>query len=205
MSFEKQSHINSPDTTIYGHQTEISYRVTEPSTPPLDKPYTKGKTFNKCNLRKKVSRLSLAFEKAVSTKADFHPEQTAEHQGVCLIPITINIAFGEQIRALSMKVDKSSTIKLVIQKAIDEYNTLFSKENTKFRIKEDIELFVLKPSKKNGKAKLDMPCFNDEILVCNCYTSNFSLLWKDNPEDVNQMFEWNKAKQQMCKGVCVMF
>jgi hypothetical protein len=83
---------------------------------------------------------------------------------------------------------------------------VFSKENTKFRIKEDAELFILKPSKKNGKAKLDMPCFNEEILVSNCYTSNFSLLWKEDPEDIKQMFELNKRnKQHMCKGGCVVF
>jgi hypothetical protein len=207
MSFDEQSHLHSPDT-LYNHQPEISYRITEPNTPPYEQPpYKKLSSFPKNNHHKKLSRLSLAFEKTITHDHNTSSLDDNDYQSViCLIPITINIPFGDQVRSLPMKVNKSSTIKLVIQKAIDEYNNVFSKENTKFRIKEDAELFILKPSKKNGKAKLDMPCFNEEILVSNCYTSNFSLLWKEDPEDIKQMFELNKRnKQHMCKGGCVVF
>ena len=153
MFFEDTSNLHSPEGN-YVRQTEYCCRATESSTPPFENLPRKVPTFK--NNRKKISKLSHAFEN--SSKAFHNEDKTQiEQQSIGNIPITFNLIFGEGIKTRSSQVNQSSTIKLVIQKAIDEFNAMFTEEKTKLRLKEDIDLYVLKPSKKNGKPK---HCYN---------------------------------------------
>jgi hypothetical protein len=200
MFIEDPSNLHSPEGTSV-RQTEYCCRATESSTPPIENIPHKVPTLK--NVRKKISKLTHAFE---TTSKPVQPIiDNQQQQIIGNIPITLNLLFGEGIKTRSFQVNQSSTIKLVIQKAIDEFNAMFSAERTKLRLKEDIDLYVLKPSKKNGKPKQDMPYFNEDTIVCNCYTNTFSLLWKDNPEVITEMFELDRTRNQMCKGGCLMF
>jgi hypothetical protein len=200
MFIEDPSNFHSPEGTSV-RQTEYCCRATESSTPPIENIPHKVPTLK--NVRKKISKLTHAFE---TTSKPVQPIiDNQQQQIIGNIPITLNLLFGEGIKTRSFQVNQSSTIKLVIQKAIDEFNAMFSAEKTKLRLKEDIDLYVLKPSKKNGKPKQDMPYFNEDTIVCNCYTNTFSLLWKDNPDVITEMFELDRTRNQMCKGGCLMF
>ena len=199
MFIEDPSNLHSPEGTSV-RQTEYCCRATESSTPPIENLPHKVPTLK--NVRKKISKLTHAFE---TTSKPVQPIIDTQQQIIGNIPITLNLLFGEGIKTCSFQVNQSSTIKLVIQKAIDEFNAMFSAEKTKLRLKEDIDLYVLKPSKKNGKPKQDMPYFNEDTIVCNCYTNTFSLLWKENPDVITEMFELDRTRNQMCKGGCLMF
>ena len=200
MFFEEHSNLHSPEGN-FGRQTEYCCRATESSTPPIENLPRKVPTFK--NNRKKISKLSQACENA--SKPVNCEDKAPQQQSIGHIPITLNLIFGEGIKTRSFQVNQSSTIKLVIQKAIDEFNAMFTGEKTKLRLKEDIDLYVLKPSKKNGKPKQDMPYFNEDTPICNCYTNTFSLLWKENPDVITEMFELDRTRNQMCKGGCLMF
>ena len=56
-----------------------------------------------------------------------------------------------------MRMDEEVTIAVIIQKSLIEFNQIFKKEKVDFSINDDWMRYCLKPSKKNGMAKIDMP------------------------------------------------
>ena len=170
-------------------------------------------------LKKKLSRISLVFEKykeklstgeeetnyttSIGSNEETIPRQTKSIS--TFISITLNCVLGENsIKSIVIQLPQDATVLIAIEKGINEFNKEFKIENAKIRIKENSELFVLKPAKKNGKPKVDMPFFDRETTIYNAQTLNFTLCWKENPHDYMKMYEKNK-KKKTCDAGCHMF
>lgn len=77
------------------------------------------------------------------------------------------------------------------------------KENLKILLKEDSDLFVLKPGRKNGFPKEDMPCFCNESVIGDIYNERIVLCWKEDNQDYVSMFEQERKRE--CDVGCCLF
>ena len=116
--------------------------------------------------------------------------------------IYVSIMIKETIKQITLNINTNTKILLIIDKEITEFNKEFNKEKVKLQLKDDPELFVLKPAKKNGKPKNDFPYFNEDITLNETHQEKFALCWKDNPDDFQQMFEI-QTKNKNCS--CFIF
>lgn len=100
-------------------------------------------------------------------------------------------------------MSNSTKMEIVVEKAITEFNSLFSKEKVLFRLKNEPEKFGLKPSKKTGYPKTDMPSFNPKTTLTDSNLTTFTLIWKEEPYNFNKYFEKIKIKQKkICDKGC---
>ena len=120
-----------------------------------------------------------------------------------MVFITINLVIGEGIKSINLLVSNQSKIENVIERAIKEFNNNFEKENVLFRLKKDICNYCLKPSKKNGFPKSDMPSFNNKSTIQEVNFNNFTVIWKENPKDFKIYFSILKGKEKkLCNDGC---
>jgi hypothetical protein len=189
------------------------------------KPNVKFSTFNsptnskhkRIQLQKKKSRISLAVEKTSSTETLSERETKASSFSSCesptespkhityngyLITVNISVVMLNNIKRISFDVNSNTKIAMIIDKAITEFNKEFINDNANIRIKDEPECFVLKPAKKNGQPKTDLPFFNEHMVVHETKRENFALCWKDDPDDYQQMF---KSKQKNNDCMCFIF
>ena len=170
--------------------------------------------------QKKKSRISLAVEKTSSTEpiseretkassfsSGDSPSESPKHctrdiQSGYLTTVNISVVIVNNIKQISFNVNSNTKVNMIIDKAITEFNKVFINDNTQIRIKEEPECFVLKPAKKNGKPKTDLPFFNENVFLHETKRENFALCWKDDPDDFQQMFEL-KQKNNNC--MCFIF
>ncbi len=61
------------------------------------------------------------------------------------------------LKSLNLKLDEEMTIKDVIKKSVENFNENLKKHNEMYSIKTDYTTYSLKQSRKNGKAKTDIP------------------------------------------------
>jgi hypothetical protein len=179
-------------------------------------------------LKKKKSRISLVLEKTSSREslceretgcssfgssvgsASFENNYTSPtttmnniiEPSSYLTTVYVSIMIKETIKQITLNINTNTKILLIIDKAITEFNKEFNKEKVKLQLKDDPELFVLKPAKKNGKPKTDFPYFNEDITLNETHQEKFALCWKDNPDDFQQMFEI-QTKNKNCS--CFIF
>ena len=166
------------------------------------------KIANKKNKRTK-SKISSSIEKSFgkeSENADTQNTSTSSDNNLenfSMVFITINLVIGEGIKSINLLVSNQSKIENVIERAIKEFNNNFEKENVLFRLKKDICNYCLKPSKKNGFPKTDMPSFNNKSSIQEVNFNNFTIIWKENPKDFNIYFEVLKEKKKkICNDGC---
>ena len=173
-------------------------------------------------LKKKKSRISLVLEKTSSYRESLCERETGcssfssggssfdnysptTHNIIepsYLTTIYVSIMIKETIKQIALNINTNTKILLIIDKAITEFNKEFNKEKVKLQLKDNPELFVLKPAKKNGKPKTDFPYFNEDITLSETHQEKFALCWKDNPDDFQQMFEV-QTKNNNCS--CFIF
>ena len=179
-------------------------------------------------LKKKKSRISLVLEKTSSREslceretgcssfgssggsASFENNYTSPtttmnntiEPSSYLTTVYVSIMIKETIKQITLNINTNTKILLIIDKAITEFNKEFNKEKVKLQLKDNPELFVLKPAKKNGKPKTDFPYFNEDITLNETHQEKFALCWKDNPDDFQQMFEI-QTKNKNCS--CFIF
>ncbi len=201
MSYEedKDAYANLSNPRI----TTSSTRVTLPNTPLP----SYQKRISKNQIHKKKSRITIAFEKEnndedTKSSSSNSQEDTLESSG--LVSINITVMVGTALKTVSFVVKNSYQLKVIIQKSIDELNKLFVKEKVLFRLIEDFECYVLKPAKKSGKPKSDMPPFCDDISILDTGSTNFALCWKEDPDDFVSMYERAKPKK-LCNNKCLIF
>ena len=116
-----------------------------------------------------------------------------------LTTIYVSIMIKETIKQIALNINTNTKILLIIDKAITEFNKEFNKEKVTIQLKDNPELFVLKPAKKNGKPKTDFPYFNENITLNETHQEKFALCWKDNPDDFQPMFQvQTKSKDCSC-------
>ena len=120
-----------------------------------------------------------------------------------MVFITINLVIGEGIKNINLLVSNQSKIENIIERSIKEFNNNFEKENVLFRLKKDICNYCLKPSKKNGFPKTDMPSFNNKCTIQEVNFNNFTIIWRENPKDFKIYFEiLKKKKKKICNDGC---
>ena len=107
------------------------------------------------------------------------------------------------VKTISFIVTKKMTISAIKEKAITNFNETFMKEKTNLRLVEDSDYYVLKPAKKNGYPKSDMPIYADSAQIGEMGSMNFALCWKETPDDFSYMFEVMKKKNS-CQNNCVI-
>lgn len=120
-----------------------------------------------------------------------------------MLILTINLVVGKGTKSITLLMSNSSKMEIVVEKAITEFNSLFSKEKVLFRLKNEPEKFGLKPSKKTGYPKTDMPSFNPKTTLTDSNLTTFTLIWKEEPYNFNKYFEKIKIKQKkICDKGC---
>lgn len=74
-----------------------------------------------------------------------------------MLSIKINLVIGEAVQPVSILISNINKVEVVLKRAILEFNQCFSSENALFRLVNDHTLYGLKPSKKTGFPKSEMP------------------------------------------------
>lgn len=166
------------------------------------------KIANKKNKRTK-SKISTSIERSFGKENDNEDTQNTSTssdnnlENFSMVFITINLVIGEGIKNINLLVSNQSKIENIIERSIKEFNNNFEKENAFFRLKKDICNYCLKPSKKNGFPKTDMPSFNNKSSIQEVNFNNFTIIWKENPKDFKIYFEVLKEKKKkICNDGC---
>ena len=167
---------------------------------------------NPSKLRKVKSRISNAVEKTVNQDLNLDDEEqstsvcSAEEQFESFQQtlVNINVVISESVKKISIIVNSKCKIASLINRSISDFNKEFEKEKVPFRLNSDPDNYVLKPAKKKGFPKVDMPYFNSETTIAETDTTNFAICWKDDPDNFKIMFEVNKKRAQ-CQGKCIIF
>lgn len=163
-------------------------------------------------LRKVKSRISNAVEKTVNQELNLDDEERStsvnsaeeQYESSQQTLVNVNVVISESVKTISIIVNSKCKIASLVNRSITDLNKEFEKEKVPFRLNSDPDNYVLKPAKKKGFPKVDMPYFNSETTVAETDTSNFAICWKDDPDDFKVMFEINRKKAQ-CKGKCIIF
>lgn len=163
-------------------------------------------------LRKVKSRISNAVEKTVNQDLNLDDEERStsvnsaeeQYESSQQTLVNVNVVISESVKTISIIVNSKCKIASLVNRSITDFNKEFEKEKVPFRLNSDPDNYVLKPAKKKGFPKVDMPYFNSETTVAETDTSNFAICWKDDPNDFKVMFEINRKKAQ-CQGKCIIF
>lgn len=163
-------------------------------------------------LRKVKSRISNAVEKTVNQDLNLDDEERStsvnsaeeQYESSQQTLVNVNVVISESVKTISIIVSSKCKIASLVHRSITDFNKEFEKEKVPFRLNSDPDNYVLKPAKKKGFPKVDMPYFNSETTVAETDTSNFAICWKDDPDNFKIMFEINRKKAQ-CQGKCIIF
>jgi hypothetical protein len=118
-----------------------------------------------------------------------------------------NIIEDGNIIPLNIEIQENSTINDLIRISLNAINTYLENIKSNKRLKYNIDNYQIKPSKKNGQPKLDLPALNKQTLVSETQINSFSLIYK--PEDViilinNKEENSNNNIKRECCG-CMLF
>ena len=139
-----------------------------------------------------------------STRSNEDNIQKHTHIFPTLTSISINCVIGEDtLKTITIQLSQDIMISTIIDKAIIEFNKEFTKEKAKIVLRDDLELFVLKPAKKNGKPKVDMPYYSSDITISETQSVNFALCLKEDSDDYVKMF--TKVKRKTCEAGCILY
>lgn len=83
--------------------------------------------------------------------------------------------------------------------AVDKFNDYFNDNNINIQFNPNYKDFELRPSKKNGRPKLDLPAIHGDSLVKDTHIENLSLKFKE----VNLVIK-NKKKKTKCDQCLIM-
>ena len=163
-------------------------------------------------LRKVKSRISNAVEKTVNQDLNLDDEERStsvnsaeeQYESSQQTLVNVNVVISESVKTISIIANSKCKIASLVHRSITDFNKEFEKEKVPFRLNSDPDNYVLKPAKKKGFPKVDMPYFNSETTVAETDTSNFAICWKDDPDNFKIMFEINRKKAQ-CQGKCIIF
>ena len=117
---------------------------------------------------------------------------------------------NEQSFPIQFSISTKSTIRELIARSIEYFN----KERFEFVDENNKPMFILhfvsspddyelKPSKKNGRPKLDYPPFYYQSVLCETQTENFSLLFKAENLQLNP--PTSRRRTGACRGIdCIV-
>lgn len=70
------------------------------------------------------------------------------------------------IKSILLKITNKITIEDLIKESVQMFNQLFAKDRIPYKLNENHTVYSIKPSKKSGKADLDLPSnFNFIITI----------------------------------------
>jgi hypothetical protein len=72
--------------------------------------------------------------------------------------LKINIFAENEVKFINLDVDEKISISELLEISVDSFNKNFEREARPFRLSLDYLQYNLKPSKKNGMPKEDLPC-----------------------------------------------
>jgi hypothetical protein len=72
--------------------------------------------------------------------------------------LKINIFADNEVRFIILDIDEKTSINELLKITVDTFNKNFETEGRPYRLSLDYKQYNLKPSKKNGMPKEDLPC-----------------------------------------------
>ena len=208
--------------------SKLESKLKHPSKTPLKKSSTSSKNLKQVNflssspkkqaknpkMHRVRSRISNAVEKSFNQELFTAEEDknTSISSGddnfesfqKTMINISVVISEAEKIvKTISIIVNSKCKMPALVNRALNDLNKQFEKEQVAFRLNSDPDNYVIKPAKKKGYPKVDMPCFSNETTVEEADTKNFAICWKDDPDNFKIMFEIHKKAG--CQNKCVIF
>ncbi len=118
-----------------------------------------------------------------------------------------------EIFSFNLSVSLKYKIKDLIEYSIDKFNEVFLKYSLPFKLNNDSSLYSIKPSKKNGEPKADLPSktlfltvgFHPDVQLCDCSSENFTLINKKISDSLdNFLVEKEKKNNFKCLN-CLVF
>ena len=88
----------------------------------------------------------------------------------------LDIDNKETLSWVNLRVPENTNIAELIQNAVDKFNEELSQGQPGVQLKRNFENYDLKPSKKNGHPKTDLPAISGQALVKDTNITQFSLL-----------------------------
>ena len=211
MSYDYSSNSPKPGESIQKKRTAPKVSISS-SALQAQSLFSNSPRKKPAKLRKVKSRISNAVEKTVNQDLNLDDEERStsvnsaeeQYESSQQTLVNVNVVISESVKTISIIVNSKCKIASLVNRSITDLNKEFEKEKVPFRLNSDPDNYVLKPAKKKGFPKVDMPYFNSETTVAETDTSNFAICWKDDPDDFKVMFEINRKKAQ-CQGKCIIF
>jgi hypothetical protein len=96
------------------------------------------------------------------------------------IKVNFNLEQNPNFRtSILLSVSENFKISGIIKIAVDKLNTILYNEKMNYRLVENYDKYEIKPSKKNGEPKLDLPSLDKDAQVGLTQLLNFSLIYKN--------------------------
>lgn len=122
-----------------------------------------------------------------------------------MIHLTIYLVIGNVAQSYSFLISNATTVSSVIAKTINEFNRQFASSKALFELNSNGSLYALKPSKKTGFPKTDMPCVNSNSPLSDINMNTFTLVWKEDVADYRSYFIKHKVpEKKACQGCIVV-
>lgn len=117
--------------------------------------------------------------------------------------IKINLVIGNSVKSIALVMSNMTELEIVIQKAIIQFNIDFIKKKAKYRLKtRDFENYDLKSSNKDGFPENESPSYNHKLKIKDLDKSNFTLVWKNEPNNFKIYFKKIKREKNPIFGSC---
>ncbi len=101
------------------------------------------------------------------------------------------------LSSFTIEIPGDRKIKNLIEISRDKFNEYFHEKGMKLMlVNKPKNNFELRPSKKNGQPKLDLPSIDGESYVCDTQIHQFSFIYCD--EDLIQLREMKKTRCERC-------
>jgi hypothetical protein len=84
----------------------------------------------------------------------------------------------EEISVIHLKISENTTISNMVKIAVDKYNDYFFENSLSIKFVCNYDEYDVRPSKKTGHPKLDLPCIQNDVFVKQTCIDNFSLIYK---------------------------
>jgi hypothetical protein len=90
------------------------------------------------------------------------------------------------VRFINIDVDEKVTIHELINRVVDTFNKYLEIDCKQYRLSLNYSMYNIKPSKKNGMPKEDLPCminfnigYNKEALISYCQVRQLSIIYSN--------------------------
>lgn len=100
------------------------------------------------------------------------------------------------LSSFSSEIPGDTRIKKLIELSIDKFNEYFREKGMNILLINNLKNYELRPSKKNGQPKMDLPSIEGECYVCDTQINQFALIYRE--EDLIRINEKKRTRCQQC-------